>query len=94
MIFDSQDQKNFLLEAVRKYPCNYEQALQLANAFGQSVQDGQIIDIKRQVKAFPPVPAVAQANPQAGKAGQLPAPIPATGKNGKRGAGKRRRSTV
>ncbi len=92
MIFDTQEQKNFLQEAVRKYPCNYEQALQLANAFGQSIQDGQVIDLKRQVKAFPPAPAQAQANPQAGKV--VPVPIPATGKNGKRGAGKRRRSTV
>lgn len=85
MIFDSPEEKNFIQECVRKYPCNYEQALQLANTFGQSIQDGQVIDIKKQHKAFPP----AKAGPPI-----QTAPVPAQGSNGKRGPGKRRKSTV
>ncbi len=53
MIFDSDQQKNFILEAVRKYPTNYETALNLASSFGQAIQDGRIIDVKKQVAQFP-----------------------------------------
>jgi hypothetical protein len=53
MIFDSDAQKNFMLDAVRKYPTNYETALNLANAFGQALQDGRVIDPKEQLKALP-----------------------------------------
>ncbi len=53
MIFDSEQQKNFILDCVRKYPTNYETALNLANAFGQSIQDGRIFDVKQQVEKFP-----------------------------------------
>ncbi len=71
MIFDNEGQKNFILECVRKLPCNYEQALQYANAFGQSIQDGQVVALAKQHEAFPPqkplVPVVnpAPAPPQA-----------------------------
>ena len=59
MIFDSEAQKNFILEAVRKYPTNYETALNLANSFGQALQDGRVIVIKEQLKALPmPAPKV------------------------------------
>ena len=51
MIYDSPEQKQFILEAVKKFPCNYEQALQLANTFGQGIQDGQVIPPKDQPKA-------------------------------------------
>lgn len=59
MIYDSPEQKQFILEAVKKYPCTYENALQLANHFGQGIQDGQIIPPKDQPKpkAPPEVPA-------------------------------------
>lgn len=60
MIFDSEAQKNFVLEAVRKFPTNYETALQLANTFGQSLQEGQIIPIKQQLEKFP-VQGIAKA---------------------------------
>ncbi len=63
MICDSPEQKNFLLEAVRKYPCNYEMALQLANQFGQSIQDAQIIPIKTQHEKFPPPKLPIPAGP-------------------------------
>jgi len=53
MIYDSIEQKQFILEAVKKFPCNYEQALQLANTFGQGIQDGQVIPLKDQQKADP-----------------------------------------
>jgi hypothetical protein len=42
MIFDSQEQKNFILDAVRKYPTTYGQALQLANEFGEAIQNGEV----------------------------------------------------
>jgi hypothetical protein len=69
MIFDSEQQKNFILDCVRKYPTNYETALNLAQAFGQSIQDGRIIDIKEQVAKFP-LP----------KAPKIPAEVVKTGK--------------
>ncbi len=53
MIFDSEQQKNFILDAVRKYPTDYQTALNLANAFGQSIQDGRIIEVKKQLLALP-----------------------------------------
>lgn len=59
MIYDSVEQKNFIVEAVKKYPCNYESALQLANNFGQSIQDGRVLPVAVQLKALPmpkPVP--------------------------------------
>lgn len=63
MIFDTPEQKNYVTECIRKFPCNYEQALQYANAFGQAIQDGQVIAVVEQNKAFPPpkplVPAKA-----------------------------------
>ena len=63
MIYDSPEQKQFILEAIKKYPCNYENALQLANTFGQSIQDGQIIPLKDQPA---PKPAkVGQPAPEA-----------------------------
>jgi hypothetical protein len=62
MIYDSEQQKAFILEAVKKYPTSYENALQLANAFGMSIQNGQVIDPKKQNEAFPP--ATAGAAPQ------------------------------
>lgn len=69
MIFDSDQQKNFILDCVRKYPTNYETALNLANAFGQAIQDGRIIDVKEQVAKFPipigKVPAEINDKPEA-----------------------------
>ena len=53
MIYDTPEQKQFIIEAVKKFPCNYEQALQLANHFGQSIQDGTIIPLKDQPKGIP-----------------------------------------
>ena len=53
MIFDSEQQRNFVLDAVRKYPTNYETALNLATAFGQSIQDGRVISAKEQIEKFP-----------------------------------------
>lgn len=53
MIFDSEQQKNFVLECVRKFPTTYETALQLANTFGQSLQDGRVVDIKDQLAKLP-----------------------------------------
>jgi hypothetical protein len=57
MIYDSQEEKNYVLECVRKYPTNYETALNLANAFGQSLQDGRVIAVAEQVAKFPLGPA-------------------------------------
>ncbi len=54
MIYDSEQEKTFILEAVKKYPTNYETALQLANSFGMSIQNGQVIDPQKQLEAFPP----------------------------------------
>jgi hypothetical protein len=67
MIYDSEQQKQFILEAVKKYPTSYENALQLANAFGMAIQSGQVIDPKEQNKAFPPSTAGAapQGDPKA-----------------------------
>ena len=67
MIYDSPEQKQFILEAIKKYPCNYENALQLANTFGKSIQDGQIIPLKDQpapkpAKAGQPAPEVLNTN--------------------------------
>ena len=53
MIYDSPEQKQFVLEAIKKFPCNYEQALQLANTFGLAIQEGQIIPLKDQPKGKP-----------------------------------------
>jgi hypothetical protein len=53
MIYDSPEQKQFILECVKKFPCNYEQALQLAHTFGPAIQEGQVADPKAQAKAFP-----------------------------------------
>ena len=73
MIYDSPEQKQFILEAVKKFPCNYEQALQLANTFGKSIQDGQIIPLKDQPAAKPAkagqaVPVRIKPNRQARRA--------------------------
>lgn len=54
MIYDSEQQKQFILEAVKKYPTTYETALQLANTFGLAIQSGQIVDPQKQLEAFPP----------------------------------------
>lgn len=53
MICDSPEQKNFLLDAVRKYPCNYETALNLAQAFGSAIQDAQVVKLEVQNEKFP-----------------------------------------
>jgi hypothetical protein len=96
MIFDSPEEKNFIQEAVRKYPCNYEQALQLANTFGQSIQDGQIIDIKAQLKAFPPAPKAQGGStlpPAGANPGNKDAKVPA-GANGNRKTRRARKATT
>ncbi len=54
MICDTQEQKNFLLECVRKYPTTYETALNLANAFGQAIQDARVVPVKEQLEKIPP----------------------------------------
>ena len=53
MIYDSDAQRNFLLDCVRKYPTNYETALNCATAFGQSIQEGRVIPVKEQLEKFP-----------------------------------------
>jgi hypothetical protein len=64
MIYDSPEQKQFILEAIKKYPCNYENALQLANNFGQAIQDGRVVPVKQQLEAIPlPKPKAAQVEP-------------------------------
>ncbi len=63
MIFDSPEIKNYLMECVRKFPCNYEQALQYANAFGQTIQDGQVIPVAQQHEKFPPPKPLVPAKP-------------------------------
>lgn len=87
MIYDSPEQKNFVLEAVRKFPCNYEQALQLANTFGQSIQDGQIVPGKQQAEAFPPGKVPQPAPPAA------PNAIPVKGGGKPKKKGKKRKGT-
>jgi hypothetical protein len=69
MICDSVEQRAFIQDAVRKYPTDYQTALQLANTFGQSIQDAQIIPLKDQPKAKPgaaPLAPPAQPNPVEG----------------------------
>lgn len=77
MIFDNDQQKNFILDAVSKYPTNYQNALQLANAFGLSIQNGRVIPNDDQLKALPlkkyPIPAMP-GNPQQTQAGAPQAP--------------------
>jgi len=63
MIFDTPEQKNYVTECIRKYPCNYEQALQFANAFGQAIQDGQVIPVAQQNEKFPPPKPLVPAKP-------------------------------
>ena len=53
MICDTQEQKNFLLECVRKYPTTYETALNLANAFGQAIQDARVVSVNEQLEKIP-----------------------------------------
>ncbi len=81
MICDTPEQKNFILDCVRKYPTSYEIALQCANNFGQSIQDAQIIPIKDQLEKFPPPAAlpVAPVNQKDIKA------VSGNGKGGKKG---------
>jgi hypothetical protein len=69
MIFDSDQQKNFILDTVRKYPTNYETALNLAQAFGQSIQDGRIVDPKEQLAKFP-MPKVPKIPAEVVKSGK------------------------
>ena len=69
MIYDSPEQKQFVLEAIKKFPCNYEQALQLANTFGLAIQEGQIIPLKDQPKGKPadqvaPAPPAGKPDPK------------------------------
>ena len=85
MIYDSEQEKAFILEAVKKYPTNYENALQLANAFGMSIQNGQVIPLNEQNKAFPPSTAGVAPDPTQTQ-NETPDP---PGKNGNR---KKRRS--
>jgi len=65
MIYDTPEQKQFVLEAIKKYPCNYENALQLANAFGASIQNGQIIPLKDQPAAKPSKAGQQKPGPEA-----------------------------
>lgn len=65
MIYDSPEQKAFILECVKKLPTTYEAALQFANLFGQAIQDGQIIPIKDQPKPkAPPAPPAPPGKPK------------------------------
>lgn len=48
MIYDSESQKAFIQECVRKYPTTYEKAIQLCNSFGAAVQNGEVVDPKLQ----------------------------------------------
>lgn len=76
MIYDSPEQKQYIHTCVKKCrEWDYEQTLQLAQQFGQGIQDGQIIPIKDQLKAFPP--PKPQATPPAGTP-------PPSGANGNR----------
>lgn len=89
MICDSPEQLAFIQEAVRKYPCNYEQALQLANNYGLSIQNATIIPLDKQPKGQKPqIPQAPQARPQA------PDTPPAAGANGHgKTKGKTRKAT-
>lgn len=72
MIYDSPEQKQFILEAIKKFPTNYENALQLCNAFGVAIQGGRIIPVAEQNKALPPIEGaegdVNPGNPPGGPA--------------------------
>jgi len=46
MKFDSQEQKNFVLNCVRKYTCTIEEAVVYLNRYVKDIEAGQIIIVK------------------------------------------------
>lgn len=42
MIFDSENQKNFIIETIKKYPCTYEEAVKISQSFMQDVVNGEV----------------------------------------------------
>ncbi len=53
MQFDSQEQKAFVIDCFRKYPCNVETALQLARTHGKAIEQGKVITEKKDDKDRP-----------------------------------------
>lgn len=50
MIFDSQDQKEFIFKIMRSYVCSYGESLGISQNYAPAIQAGEVVDITQQKK--------------------------------------------